>query len=74
MFFFFSFIRRVESDEFEKNCSSSTSYLRTELHSFLTSLYIQCRKHPLWKGASEEEMDNVIESIEKFVTSKLYRR
>lgn len=31
-------------------------------------------KHPLWKGSSEEEIDNSLESIEKFLTSKLYDR
>jgi hypothetical protein len=31
-------------------------------------------KHPLWKGSSEEEIDNTLESVEKFLTSKLYDR
>lgn len=31
-------------------------------------------KHPLWKGSPADEIDNALESIEKFLTSKLYDR
>jgi len=49
--------------------------IRAEYNDVITSLHRTIRlKHPLWKGASEEEIDNAIESIEKFLTSKLYDR
>jgi hypothetical protein len=45
-----------------------------EIHEFINQLYVTIRKHPLWKEASPPEMDNVLESLEKFVMSKLYDR
>ncbi len=50
----------------------------TTLHNELTGVVHNCwasvKKHPLWKGTNEEEIENALESIEKFLTSKLYER
>lgn len=45
-----------------------------QLHEFIDGVYRNVRKNPLWKGAGAEEMDSVLESLEKFVMCKLYPR
>lgn len=80
-----SYVKQVQSPEwFAAHAShpsvlskSSTEFdrIRTEYNDTITSIMRLIRtKHPLWKGASEEEIDNSLESIEKFLTSKLYER
>lgn len=41
------------------------------IHSFVEIMENKIEKHPLWKDASEEEMDGVVEGIEKFILTKL---
>lgn len=40
---------------------------------FLTNVADSFRTHELWKGASEEDLDNAAEGLEKYVMSKMYR-
>jgi hypothetical protein len=42
--------------------------------SFLSSMEETITNHHLWKDASEIELDNTIEGLEKYVTSKLYNK
>ncbi len=45
-----------------------------EIHDFCHQVYLSACKHELWRNASPQELDNVAESLEKFVLSKLYNR
>ncbi|XP_042495196.1 vacuolar protein sorting-associated protein 9A-like [Macadamia integrifolia] len=44
------------------------------LQDFLSTMETSIRDHPLWSGASEEEIDCAIEGLEKYVMTKLYAR
>jgi hypothetical protein len=44
------------------------------ISSFLSSMEETITNHNLWKDASEIELDNTIEGLEKYVTSKLYSK
>ncbi|XP_042513929.1 vacuolar protein sorting-associated protein 9A-like [Macadamia integrifolia] len=41
---------------------------------FLSTMETSIRDHPLWSGASEEEIDCAVEGLEKYVMTKLYAR
>ncbi|KAL7238058.1 hypothetical protein ACSBR2_004205 [Camellia fascicularis] len=44
------------------------------LQDFLLTMEAAIRDHPLWAGASEEEIDCAIEGLEKYVMTKLFSR
>lgn len=44
------------------------------LQDFLLTMEASIRDHPLWDGASEEEIDSAIEGLEKYVMTKLFAR
>ncbi|KAJ4965357.1 hypothetical protein NE237_017206 [Protea cynaroides] len=44
------------------------------LQDFLSTMETNIRDHPLWSGASEEEIDCAIEGLEKYVMTKLSAR
>ncbi|KAG5520303.1 hypothetical protein RHGRI_033017 [Rhododendron griersonianum] len=44
------------------------------LQDFLLTMETSIRDHPLWDGASEEEIDSAIEGLEKYVMTKLFAR
>ena len=50
------------------------SSLTAEIHVFISSMTETITAHPLWGNADEDEIDNVMESLEKFFMSKLYLR
>lgn len=43
------------------------------VRNFLQVSEDRIRKHPVWQGASEDELDEMAESLERFVVSKIYR-
>lgn len=44
------------------------------LQDFLLTMEDVIRDHPLWVGATEEEIDSAIEGLEKYVMTKLFSR
>eukprot|EP01114_Cavostelium_apophysatum_P013861 TRINITY_DN3451_c0_g1_i2.p1 TRINITY_DN3451_c0_g1~~TRINITY_DN3451_c0_g1_i2.p1 ORF type:complete len:581 (+),score=137.83 TRINITY_DN3451_c0_g1_i2:144-1886(+) len=42
------------------------------VRSFVDFMEDQIMKHPLWKDANEDELDGVLEGLEKFVMTKLF--
>ncbi|XP_010665496.1 vacuolar protein sorting-associated protein 9A isoform X3 [Vitis vinifera] len=44
------------------------------LQDFLLTMEDSIRDHPLWVGATEEEIDSAIEGLEKYVMTKLFSR
>ncbi|XP_077224710.1 vacuolar protein sorting-associated protein 9A-like [Tasmannia lanceolata] len=44
------------------------------LQDFLLAMETTIRDHPLWAGASEEDIDNAVEGLEKYVMTKLFNR
>ncbi|XXG87007.1 hypothetical protein AAC387_Pa11g1800 [Persea americana] len=44
------------------------------LQDFLLAMETTIKDHPLWAGASWEEIDNAIEGLEKYVMTKLFSR
>ncbi|XP_059631061.1 vacuolar protein sorting-associated protein 9A-like isoform X2 [Cornus florida] len=44
------------------------------LQDFLLTMEVAIRDHPLWDGATEEEIDCAIEGLEKYVMTKLFSR
>nr|GME02512.1 vacuolar protein sorting-associated protein 9A-like isoform X1 [Ipomoea batatas] len=42
------------------------------LQAFLLTMESKIRSHPLWAGATDNEIDCAVEGLEKFVTTKLY--
>lgn len=44
------------------------------LQDFLVTMEFAIREHPLWAGATEEEIDSAIEGLEKYVMTKLFSR
>lgn len=62
-------------DSLEQQGQSIRSFLNHMERVISWRYYINLQiiaEHPLWKDASEEEMDLVSEGIEKFVTTKLF--
>lgn len=45
-----------------------------KLQDFLLDMEAAIREHPLWSGASEEEIDCAVEGLEKYVMTKLFNR
>ncbi|KAF3773872.1 Vacuolar sorting-associated protein 9A [Nymphaea thermarum] len=45
-----------------------------KLQDFLVSMESIFRDHPLWAGATEEEIDNAVEGLEKYLMAKLFNR
>ena len=43
------------------------------LHNFLAEIAERVEQHPLWAEASEWDLDNAAEGMEKYVLSKMYR-
>jgi hypothetical protein len=39
---------------------------------FLCDLFDQMQEHQLWKDSSEEELDHVLEGLEKYTMTKLF--
>jgi len=44
------------------------------IHRFILQTHASMAKHVLWKSASPAEMDNALESLEKFILHKVYDR
>ena len=44
----------------------------SKLHNYLSNIENTILNHTLWKDISEEELDTVIEGLEKYVTTRLY--
>lgn len=57
--------------ENSENKEASFSY---RVQKFLIEVMKEIREHPQWKNASELEMDNAREGIEKYVMTKLYSK
>jgi Domain of unknown function (DUF5601) len=51
---------------------SQPSHLAREVHQFVMKLYGTICRHHVWEDASDDELDNVLENLEKFVLTKLY--
>jgi hypothetical protein len=43
-----------------------------KVHNYLNNIENTILNHPLWKDINEEELDTVIEGLEKYVTTRLY--
>jgi len=43
-----------------------------KIHSYLSTLETVIHGHPLWKDATDEELDGVSEGLEKYVLTKVY--
>eukprot|EP00850_Spirogloea_muscicola_P020901 SM000230S07337 [mRNA] locus=s230:66536:71018:- [translate_table: standard] len=46
----------------------------SSVQEFLTSTEAVLRTHPLWSGASQEELDSAGEGLEKYLMTKLFQR
>lgn len=44
------------------------------LQEFLLTMETTIKDHPLWASATEEEIDNALEGLEKYVMTKLFNR
>lgn len=42
------------------------------VRTFVSSMEDTILQHPLWKDASEDEIENITEGIEKYILTKLY--
>ncbi len=62
-----NFIDQTNSPSF-----SITEAFPQQVHHFISEILEQVQVHPLWKSATELELDNTRESIEKYLTTKMY--
>lgn len=58
-------------EEFERKSGSPNTY-EERIKQFLTEMEYYIYAHPLWKGASEQNIESTSEGLEKYVIAKLY--
>jgi len=68
-----SFVKRFDKN-YPPKSEETVRELMRPIHIFMDTTFESIRVHPLWQNAPEDELDNVMESLEKYITSKFYSR
>jgi hypothetical protein len=70
------FVRLLDSQlsQPETKQSKKLKDIAAVVHAFVSDVHQLVKIHELWKLADEEELQNAQESVEKFVSSKLYSK
>jgi hypothetical protein len=67
-------VRKIKKFIYEVNKNEYTEELPDSVINFLNDVMTEINEHPQWKNASEQEMDNAREGIEKYVMTKIYSK
>jgi ribosomal protein L25 (general stress protein Ctc) len=67
-------VRRIKKFIYDVNKNDYSENLPDIVLKFLNEVMQEIKEHPQWKNASEQEIDNAREGIEKYVMTKIYSK
>lgn len=67
-------VRKIKKFIYDVNKNEYTEDLPYKVIKFLDDVMKEISEHAQWKNASEQEMDNAREGIEKYVMTKIYSK
>ncbi len=67
-------VRKIKKFIYDVNKNDYTEDLPDRVINFLSDVMQEISEHSQWKNASEQEMDNAREGIEKYVMTKIYSK
>ncbi|KAL9648627.1 hypothetical protein ABK040_016259 [Willaertia magna] len=66
--------RKIKRFVFEIKKTEYTNDLNIIVHTFIEGITIEIKEHPLWKNANDNDITNVREGLEKYITNKIYEK